>query len=54
MVIWKQISGGMFDLYEITLGIILATAVIVVINPMTSKPSEDITGEFTEVKRSLA
>ncbi len=32
VVIWKQLSGGLFDLYELLPGFLLASAVIVVMN----------------------
>lgn len=54
VVVWKQISGGIFDLYEIVPGIVLATAAIVAISLITSEPSEEITNEFSDVERNLA
>lgn len=50
VVIWKQLSGGVFDLYEIVPGFILATMAIVVVSLLTAPPSQSILNMFNEVK----
>ncbi|MCL6268437.1 sodium/proline symporter PutP [Sansalvadorimonas sp. 2012CJ34-2] len=46
VVLWKQFSGGIFDLYEIVPGTILAAISIVIISLITEEPSEEVTSEF--------
>ncbi len=53
VVVWKQLSGGLFDVYEIVPGIVFATVAIVVFSLMTSEPSEEITEEFKQVEAAL-
>lgn len=49
VVIWKQLSGGLFDVYEIVPGFLLATAAIVVVSVMSSVPSREMELKFQEV-----
>lgn len=46
VVIWKQLSGGLFDLYEIVPGFLLSTFAIVVVSRLTQKPAEGIKKAF--------
>ena len=46
VVIWKQISGGIFEVYEIVPGIIFATLSIVLVSLATTEPSESIKQRF--------
>ncbi|MYL24189.1 sodium/proline symporter PutP [Vreelandella massiliensis] len=46
VVVWAELSGGLFDLYEIVPGVIFAYIAIVVASLATSAPSEEITAEF--------
>lgn len=46
VVIWKQISGGIFDVYEIVPGIIFAAVSIVIVSLVTAAPSESIKQRF--------
>ncbi len=41
VVIWKQLEGGIFDLYEIVPGFLVSVAAIVIFS-LTSEPPEDI------------
>ena len=50
----NQLSGGLYDLYEIVPGILFATVAIVVVSLMSREPSEEITQEFDDVQRALA
>ncbi|MTI12310.1 sodium/proline symporter PutP [Sansalvadorimonas verongulae] len=54
VVVWKQISGGIFDLYEIVPGMVFATFAIVAVSLATTKPSEEISTEFDEVRKAIA
>tara|TARA_R100000306_G_scaffold62604_1_gene75699 strand:- start:50022 stop:51506 length:1485 start_codon:yes stop_codon:yes gene_type:complete len=48
VVIWKQLTGGIFELYEIVPGFILATIAIVAVSLMTREPSATIQRQFDE------
>ncbi|AOM01821.1 sodium/proline symporter PutP [Cobetia marina] len=50
VVVWKQLSGGIFDLYEIVPGVIFAYIAIYVVSIMTAAPSDEITDEFEQVE----
>ncbi len=49
VVVWKQLTGGWFDLYEIMPGILFATIAIVGVSLATSEPSDSIKKKFDEV-----
>ena len=49
VVLWKQLEGGVFDLYEIIPGIIAATIAVVAATLATSEPSPAIQTQFDEV-----
>jgi sodium/proline symporter len=53
VVVWKQISGGLFDLYEIVPGVVLATAAIVVASLTTAPPADSIRAGFERFRYSL-
>jgi sodium/proline symporter len=46
VVVWKQISGGIFDVYEIVPGIIFAALSIIIVSLVTAAPSESIKQRF--------
>ncbi|TFH87930.1 sodium/proline symporter PutP [Billgrantia azerbaijanica] len=46
VVVWKQLSGGIFDLYEIVPGVIFAYVAIVVATLATEEPSLKVTADF--------
>ncbi|MGL4893945.1 MAG: sodium/proline symporter PutP, partial [Shewanella sp.] len=52
VVWWKSISGGIFDLYEILPGFILATVAGVLVS-LVSPPKAPITAQFEEFKTQL-
>jgi sodium/proline symporter len=54
VVIWKQLSGGIFDLYEIIPGFILASVGIVVVSLLSEEPEAALQVQFDEVDRRLA
>jgi sodium/proline symporter len=54
VVIWKQLSGGIFDLYEIIPGFILASVGIVVVSLLSEEPEAALQVQFDEVGRKLA
>ncbi|WP_028294078.1 sodium/proline symporter PutP [Oceanobacter kriegii] len=49
VVVWKQLTGGWFDLYEIMPGILFATIAIIGVSLATSEPSDSIKKKFDEV-----
>ncbi|MCE2027584.1 sodium/proline symporter PutP [Sessilibacter corallicola] len=49
VVVWKQLSGGIFDLYEIIPGVILAFIAIVIGSKVSAAPSSKVTDQFEEV-----
>ncbi|MCP5061877.1 MAG: sodium/proline symporter PutP [Ignavibacteriae bacterium] len=51
VIVWKNISGGIFDLYEIVPAFILATISIYIVSIKTSIPNEKkIATEFRKIK----
>jgi sodium/proline symporter len=49
VVIWKQLSGGIFDLYEIIPGFILSGIAIILFSLMSREPETGITAEYERV-----
>ena len=52
VLIWKNISGGIFELYEIVPGFIFSVAAIIFFSLIDNEPSKEITDEFQRVKES--
>lgn len=46
---WKQLSGGVFDLYELVPGVVLSTLGIIVVSLLTPAPPEETRRQFEEV-----
>ena len=46
VVVWKQLSGGLFDLYEIVPGFLLSLLSIVVVSLITPVPEEAVLQDF--------
>ena len=53
VVIWKQLSGGLFELYEIVPGFLLSAVAIVAVSLLDKVPAPAITEEFETVIRKL-
>jgi len=52
VILWKQLSGGIFDLYEIVPGFVLSCIVIYVLTILDKEgPSAEIQKEFDRVKQ---
>ncbi len=49
VIIWKQLNGGIFELYEIVPGFVLSCIVIIVITILGKGPSDEILEEFDRV-----
>jgi len=54
VVVWKQLTGGIFDIFEIVPGFILASISIVVVSLATKAPSAKIGELFKRVETTLA
>lgn len=52
VIVWKQLSGGIFDLYEIVPGFLLSVITIIVVSLLDKKPAREITDEFDRVGTS--
>ncbi len=52
VLIWKRLSGGIFDLYEIVPGFALSMAVIFLVSLLDSPPDAEIVAEFESVETS--
>ncbi|MCG8669677.1 MAG: sodium/proline symporter PutP [Pseudomonadales bacterium] len=46
VVVWKQLEGGWFDLYEIVPGIAASTLAIVIVSLVTPKPPQEIVAKI--------
>lgn len=53
IVVWKQLSGGWFDVYEIVPGIILSTLSIVVVSLLAGEPDEKVKAQHATFKKQL-
>ncbi|MEO9654523.1 sodium/proline symporter PutP [Marinomonas sp.] len=53
IVVWKQLSGGWFDVYEIVPGFILSTIAIIIVSVMSGKPAEAVTQSFDDYEEAL-
>tara|TARA_R110001583_G_scaffold743_9_gene6819 strand:- start:732 stop:1055 length:324 start_codon:yes stop_codon:yes gene_type:complete len=53
IVVWKQLTGGVFDLYELLPGFILAIIAVIVVSLFTGKPSRKVTEQFDEYEKNL-
>ncbi|MDG3086296.1 sodium/proline symporter PutP [Vibrio hannami] len=53
IVIWKQLSGGWFDVYEIVPGIIFSTIAIVAVSLVSGSPEKEVLDQHEEFERKL-
>ncbi len=53
IVIWKQISGGIFDVYEIVPGIIFSTLAIVIVSLVTDEPNKEVVSQHNSFLKQL-
>lgn len=54
IVVWKQLSGGWFDVYEIVPGVIFSTVSIVLVSLMTGEPDDSVKAQYSTYKKHLA
>lgn len=50
VLIWKQLQGGLFDLYELLPGFVLASAAIIIIGPF-SRTADILVDRFTQCEK---
>ncbi|MBE1275608.1 sodium/proline symporter PutP [Enterovibrio baiacu] len=53
VVVWKQLTGGIFDIYEIVPGFILAGVSIILVSKLTGGASERVMTTFDDYEQSL-
>lgn len=53
IVVWKQLSGGWFDVYEIVPGIIFSALSIVVVSLLTGEPDDEVTAQYAKFEKQL-
>ena len=53
VVVWKQLTGGIFDLYEIVPGFLFSTIAIFAVSLATGAPEESVTESFDEYEKAL-
>lgn len=52
VLVWNRLSGGVFDVYEILPGFILATIAIVLVSVIDGSPSEEASRQFEASRRA--
>ncbi|WPC76763.1 sodium/proline symporter PutP [Vibrio porteresiae] len=53
IVVWKQLSGGIFDLYELVPGFIFSTIAIVVVSWLSGEPEEAVKAQHKTYQNQL-
>lgn len=53
VVIWKQLSGGIFDLYELLPGFIVSFLAILIVSKLTPPPGSTVTQKFDVMLQRL-
>ena len=53
VVVWKQLSGGVFDLYEIIPGFAISLICILIFSRLGKRPSEQMKRQFEKVENQL-
>ncbi|MBL4829789.1 MAG: sodium/proline symporter PutP [Aliivibrio sp.] len=53
IVVWKQLTGGIFDMYEIVPGIVFATLAIVIASLASAVPEQSVLDQFDEFEKNL-
>jgi sodium/proline symporter len=49
VVVWKQLSGGIFDLYELLPGFIVSFCAIIIVSRFTAPPGKPVTERFDQM-----
>lgn len=53
VVVWKQIPGGIFDLYEIVPGFLSAGLSAIIVSKLTGGPSDSVAKQYESYEKSL-
>lgn len=53
VVIWKELSGGIFDIYELLPGFIFASIAVVITSLVSAPPADDVQAMFDTYKKNL-
>ncbi|WP_434339796.1 sodium/proline symporter PutP [Motilimonas cestriensis] len=53
IVIWKQLTGGWFDVYEIVPGVIFSTLAIIGVSLATAEPNEVVKAQHADFEKKL-
>lgn len=53
VVVWRQLEGGVFDLYEIVPGVLLSTLAILSVTRLDRAPSPEVTAVFDAVRQRV-
>lgn len=53
VVVWKQLEGGIFDVYELLPGFILASISVVVVSLLTAPPSATVQSMYDTYEKNL-
>lgn len=54
VIIWKQLQGGLFDMYEIVPGFLFSCLTIFIVSLLDRPPSGEILDEFNCVRKNVA
>lgn len=50
VIVWKNLSGGFFDLYEILPGFILCSLAAIIVSLLDKEPSAEVQAQFNSIK----
>ena len=53
VIIWEQLSGGLFELYSLVPGFLLSLVVILVVSSISAKPSAVVHKQFDQMRSQL-
>lgn len=53
VIVWKQLQGGVFDLYEIIPGIVISTLAIVLVSRAGAEVGQEIRAELMQVEQQM-
>ena len=53
VVVWKELSGGLFDLYELLPGFMFASLAIIIVSKVDKEPGQSVLDTFDEVKQTV-
>jgi sodium/proline symporter len=51
VIVWKNLTGGIFDIYELLPAFIVATAAIIVVSLLDKQPEAEITELFSQIEQ---